>query len=525
MKKWPCLFALLLLAVFAGGCAGSQEGKIFRYDLAEPPVNLDPQFATDATSRMVIENIFEGLLVQDPQGNPLPGAAESYTPSPDGLRYEFTLREGLCWSDGEALTAGDFVFALRRLFEPGGRSPYAADFLCLSGAAEILRGEAPVSALGVRAEDDRTLVITLAYPSPILPELLSSTAAMPCSERFFREARGRYGLEKKYIRSNGPFTLERWEDGKPIQLRKNEGYKSDKPVLAGGVNLYIGREDPAQLFLDGKSDAAVLSWENLPDAKNAQVYPFERTVWCIVFNQNHPLWGNALLRQGLAQSLDREILGAELPPNLRPTEVFIPPAMRLLDRSYRAYAGDASPLSFDAQQGRRLFELGLREQALQKLPGSAALFVPDSPGATIYMGLAQQSWQKHLSAYINLEKKTALQVEDALRAGEYQMLLMPFSPATPRIQSLLGVFASDAGQNYFGYRNGRYDALLAEALRSTGEQQALEKYRQAESMLLLDAVVIPVYFETTYLAAAQDVQGLEFSPFAGRLSFKYATKS
>ena len=524
--KINILFVLSLFLFCLAGCSGSAEGKIFRFDIAGPVLNLDPQFATNADARMIIGNLFEGLVVQDADGHILPGAAENYTVSPNGLVYTFTLREGVCWSNGTPLTAQDFVFAFHRLLAGEARSPFANDYTCIAGAQEILSGGGELSELGVTAKNSRELVFTLAYPCPYFLELLTGTAAMPCNEAFFLEARGRYGLERKLLLTNGPFTLSRWDNAKIIQIFKNEAYVSEQPTLAGGVNFYIGRANIPQLFADGKSDVAILPYDKVASlsARQATIQPFEKTVWCIVFNQNHPLWGNALLRQGLSQSLDRSLVSTELPPNLTPTEVFIPPAMRLLGRSYRTFAGQASPLAFDVQRGAHLFELGLKNQGIQRLPSTAVMLVPDTANAALYMGLAQQSWQKHLSCYISLEKKTARQIDEAFREGSYQMLLMPFSPSGPQIQSLLGVFATASPQNYFGYHNARYDELCAAMQREPSAETALEKYRQAEVMLLSDAVIIPVYFETGYYAAAPNVQGVELSPFAGRLLFKYATK-
>jgi oligopeptide transport system substrate-binding protein len=348
---------------------------------------------------------------------------------------------------------------------------------------------------------------------------------MPCNEQAYREARGRYGLEKAYLRTNGPFVLEEWDNTKWIRLQKNEAYRSENPVLAGGVTFYIGRENPSALFLDGKSDAAFLSFADVasPRAKDVQVQEIDRTVWCIVFNQNHPLWGNALLRQGLAQALDRDALAEGLPGHFTAAELFIPPAMRVLGTPFRQ-EGARSPLAFDAQKGAHLFTLGLQAQGIAKLPSTASLPVPDTGDALLVMGLAQQSWQEYLSAYVSLERRSAQQIEEALRGGDFGMLLMPFSPENPHVEALLEVFASDSPHNFYGYRNARYDALLEAARRAPDLQGALENYRQAEGMLLLDAVIIPVYFETAYYATAPQVRGLALNALTGGIAFQSAVK-
>ena len=525
MRKLRALLAALLLVV-CGGCGRiTSDTRIFRYDIAEPVENLDPQFSTGATARMIIGNIYEGLVTRDPNGNILPGAAESHTVSSDGLRYTFTMREDAAWSDSAALTSADFLFSFQRLFGAGSHSPYAADYLCIKNAYEILAGNLPVSKLGVSAPDSKTLVFELDNPNPFFLELLGEPPAMPCNEEFFSEARGRYGLEMKFVRANGPFVLDKWDNKKYILLRENTAYRSERAALASGVNLYIGRESAVDLFLDGKSDVTMVPYERLPDLQNkgAGQQSFEKTTWCIVFNQRDKTLGNPLIRQALAYTVEHENLTESLTPNFTPSGVYIPPAMQLLDQSYRDAAGDKAPLGFDTQRGKYLLELGLDAMETSTLP-PITMYVPDTDVHHLCMGQIQQGWQKHLGAYIDVEAVSAAQIESRLRSGDYQMLLMPFSPASGRVQSMLDVFASTSGQNYTGYHNPWYDSLLLDAMDEGTVEEAAKKYCQAEMLLLLDAVVLPVYFETTAYAFAEGVQGIEVSPYAGSMYFKYAQR-
>lgn len=524
MKKTVTILLCALLLVLYG-CSKDAAGKIFRYDIPGPVENLDPQFATDATARMIIGNIYEGLVVHEPDGEIKPGVAERYTLSDDGLTYTFFLREGANWQNGDAVTAQDFVFTFRRMFDPGAPSPYAADYLAVKNAEPVIAGSAPLTSLGVSARDDRTLVIVLEHADPFFLELLAASAAMPCKEDFFTGSRGKYGLGEKFIHGNGPFLLNRWDNTKYILLRPNERYVSQLPTLAGGVNLYIGRGDVDAQFLDGKSDLAAINYSTHAALGQEQGgVSFDKTVWCIVFNQKNGVWGNPLLRQGLAHAVDRAALAQQLPQNFTSTSVFVPPDIRLLDKPYRDYAGSRSPLGFDPERGRYLFQLGLAALELDALP-STTLYVPDTPASSLYVGMMQQGWQQNLSAYINITKATPLQIEERLQTEDYQMLLMPFSPASPRMGSLLGVFASGSGQNYFGYYSALYDQAVENAASADSIEKSGEAYARAEALLLGDAVVIPLYFETSYYAFAKGTTGIEIAPFAGRINFKYGEKT
>ena len=529
--KERLLLLVLALALLFGGCSTDTTEKTFKYDIPGPVDNLDPQFATDATARMIISNIYEGLLVPTPEGKLRPGVAKSYSLSPDGLIYTFILRENTSWWDtgkdshGKAVTAQDFAFALQRILAPGAASPFADDFLSIKNAREVLAGNLTPDSLGIEAPDPRTLRITLEEPDPLFLENLASTAAMPCDRSFFEEARGKYGLGRAFIRSNGPFYLQRWDNEKYILLAKNKHYTGEQPVIAGGVNLYIGRGDPAERFLSGTTDLARLSGaQSLGLDDNETVATVEKTVWCVVFNQSDAVWGNPLLRQGLVAAVDRTQLSGHLAAGLTSTGTLVPPAMRILDRPYRELAGSTPPLAFDPARGKELFDKGLLSLGLASLP-VATLYVPETDDHALYAGLVQQNWQQYLSAFINIERTTAHNIEQRLVSGDYQMLLMPFSPAGPRVDSLLGVFSSHSSQNYFGYHSSVYDMMLQSAAHTGSAEEAAAGYARAEALLLGDAVILPLYGEATCYAMGDTVSGIEIFPFGGQVYFKYAQKA
>jgi len=527
MRK-PIVFFLAVLLALSGlcGCGSASQGPIIKYDIPGAVANLDPQFATDTTARMIIGNLYEGLVVQKPDGSIALGAAEDYTVSADGYTYTFTLREGVCWSDGKPLTSADFAFTFRRLFSEEAPSPYASEYSCIQNASAVLQGEMGVSGLGIHTPDERTVVFTLEYQSPFFLELLAATPAMPCNEEVFEDARGLYGLKIAYVYSNGPFSLSRWDNESVIQIRRDDAYVSQDAALAGGVNFYIARNDPVEQFADGNSDLVTVSYERLQDLERlAPSYQyFDKTAWCIVFNQNDPVLGSALVRQGLAHALDPEELGAVLTPNFTTTRVFVPPAVQLAGESYRERTGSQALIPYDTGRGAYLFDLGLESLEVSALP-DLTLLVPDSSYHAKNVGLAQQDWQRYLGAYVTIESVSAAEIQERFRAGSYQMLLMPFSPSGGGLGSLLGAFTSSSPQNFTGYRNPLYDIVLADASVKTSVSEIADCYYLAESMLLSDTVVLPVYFETTTYAISKKVNGIAFSPFGDLIYFKYAEKN
>lgn len=527
MKKPICMLLCCVITVFLlSGCSMNLSGKKkpVRYDIPEAILSLDPQFASAPSARMIIANIHEGLMVYGENGELEPGVAESCEISPDGKKLTFKLRDDAFWEDGSPVTADDFVFAFQRMFTPGSPSPYAGDYVAIENADKILERTRGLSSLGVEAKSKKELEIRLRHPSPFFPGLLAETPAMPCNEQFFNESRGRYGIDINYLNSNGPFKVDRWDNEAYIYLRPNEKYSSPKPALSGGVNLNISAEDTVARLQSGAADIAEVSFDDVEKLKSQGYATTEyvSTVWCIVFNQNSPVWGNPLLRQGLSHTIEQRLLGTKLPKKFSPTDLFIPPSAMLADSNYRENA-DVSPAGFGPEQGRRLFEMGLSALSIDNI-SDTVFYVPDSAEHLLAMGMVQQSWQKYLSAYVNVEPVAPEQIEQNFLTGDYEMMLFPFYAETPRAETILSALGSDSPANRLGYSNALYDSLLKGVMDASSLKAAAEACGRAETMLLQDAVIIPVYVETTSLAVASGVQGINATPYPARLSFKYADK-
>ncbi len=516
------LIAALITAFMLAGCsaAGQARPRPVSFDLAAPVVNLDPQFAHEPAAKMIIQNVFEGLCTRGENGSAQPGVAQSWETADDGKTITFRLRPDARWLDGESVTADDFVFAFRRLFARGAASPYAKDYIAIQNAGAVLAGEMPAASLGVRANGPGELIIRLSHPSPFFPDLLAEPAAMPCNESFFLNSRGRYGLDREFVNSNGPLYVDRWDDKNAVRLRPNENYASELPANTGGVNLNITEESPADRILDGESDAAFLQFEDVQRLDSEySATSFESTVWCVIFNQRSPVWGNPLLRQGLARAVDREMLCPSLPEKLVLTELFLPPTATLASLSLK----HGQPLGFDPEQAGRLYGMGLDAMPNGQLTDTT-MYAPSSAEHQLAAGMVQQSWQKHLNAFLNVTPQTPEQLDERFESGNFGIMIMPFTLQTPRAEVMLRAFASDLGENEFGYANALYDLKLEELAAASGADEALALSEQAETMLLQDAAVIPLYYESAVFVTAPDITGAVPVPCLSRLSFKYLAK-
>ena len=224
VRTWCVFMATLLIVLSLTACGTSPS--LIRYDISGSADSLDPQFADSENEQLIIYNMMEGLMCQLPSGDLENGVINGYEVSDDQKVYTFHLREGMVWDDADntPVTAHDFVFAFQRIFNNIYPSPFASLYSSIHNSQQVLAGELSEDQLGVQALDDLTVQFTLDYADPSFLENLAHSSAMPCSEKLFNNANGKYGATIKETYSNGPFYLMQWENGKRVYLKKNENY-------------------------------------------------------------------------------------------------------------------------------------------------------------------------------------------------------------------------------------------------------------------------------------------------------------
>ena len=488
--------AILILSSALSGCGAGTTA--FRADIDFPITNLDPQFATAREAQIIIAAMFEGLVVQQPTGEIIPGVAKSWEISSDGLIYTFHLREGLYWSGAQSipLTAEDFAFALSRMFNPGTPSPHAGYFSAIRNAERRLSGDRAAH-LGLRTVNRYTLQITLERPDPMFLTRLASPAAMPVNEEFFTSTRGRYGLETRFVIANGPFVLRTWSDGM-IHLIRNERYHSPENI-PNTATFHIGREEPYITLTEGRSDFARVpdSFAQTALESNLAMNPHGYRIWCIMFNMRDPVWGQALLRQSIAASVVRQSYGY-FPTAMLATESFLLGEQRV----FELYPF-VNPLTHNTQNALELLELGMEAAQLTE-PPPLTILVPGWGEHMPYMREIQQIWQETLPISVHLEIVSGESLERRLLTGEFQAALVPFESQAMQLDEMLEQFRSASPINRTGYRNPIFDMFLDQARLAPTITDMAARYGEAHRLLLSDAPIIPLYFEITWYAVTQD---------------------
>jgi oligopeptide transport system substrate-binding protein len=445
----------------------------------------------------------EGLVGYDPQDlHPVPGVAERWEISPDGLTYTFHLRADAKWSNGEPLTAHDFVFSAQRILTPKLGSPFRYYYDDVRGAKEFTAsGTSDFSRVGIRATDDRTLVIELDHPAPYFLFLLGNWSWYPL-HRGMLEQYG--GVDKPYADwsrpgrqvGNGPFVLAEWKQGQVIVVKRNPHYWNAAGVRLDQINFYpIDNADAEErAFRAGQLHIT----ENVP-ANKLRDYAKQESgplvvapsfaTYAYVFNVTRPPFSDPRVRRAFSLALDRRgIVASQAASGIQPARSFVPP--------FGAYAGvDADALRFDPQEARRLL---------------AAAGFPDGKGfppvelvtntSQLHREIAeivQQEWRKHLGLQVAISLREGKVFFQERIRKEYALARSSWFGDYPDPFAFLTLYLGDNGQNTTGYASPDYDRLVLSAAKSLDEGQRLARYRESEALLLRDLPVMPLFHETS----------------------------
>lgn len=482
-------------------------------NLAEPQ-ELDPQLISAYTDQNIAVALFEGLCALDERtSQPVPAAAGRWDVSPDGLVYTFHLRPSARWSNGDLLTAHDFVASWRRALAPSLAAEYAYLLYPLKNAAALNSGKlADPASLGAEALDDRTLRLTLERPTPYLPSLTAQPVWFPVNPRVlakFGDVNQRLPTWTRpgNLIGNGPFALAEWTPNARLVVAKNPAYWD-----AGAVRLerivFLPTESPevdernyraGQVHVTYSLPTAKIAAYRTSDAAALRLDPFLQAIF-LRFNTTRPPFGDASVRRALSLAIDREALATHV---LRgagtPAATFTPPdcagytAQARVPTDYAAARQLLAAAGFPDGKGLPTLDLQVRNDEYQ--PRIAEVL--------------QAAWKKELGINLTitpLEQKTWVQNQQSLNytlsgAGWIGDFVDPVT--------FLDLFVSGGGNNWTGWSDPAYDRLIAQAARTADPAARHEFFQQAEARLLEQAPVAPVYFGTRAYLIHPAVHGWE----------------
>ncbi|WP_208559179.1 peptide ABC transporter substrate-binding protein [Marinilactibacillus kalidii] len=507
--------ALLLAACGNGGedsagdssseDSGDEEQVLNLLESAEIP-SMDSSNSTDAVSNIVLNNVNEGLYRQGPDNDlQLAMAAEEPTVSEDGLTYTFKIREDAVWSNGEPVTANDFVYAWKRLVTPETAAEYAymMDGI-VKNASQVITGEMDPSELGVSAEDDQTFVVELDKQVPYFKDLLSLSMFFPLNEEYVTEKGSEYATNSDSMLYNGPFELTDWDGtGLSWSMVKSENYWDADVVKLDRIDVNAVKETSTALNLynAGDADRMTLSGEYVQTKQGAPDLLTQPTssVFYFKFNQERngeetPL-ANENIRKGIAMAFDKQsfadtvLQNGSFPANgLVPKELATGPES---NEDFRAENGDL--LTFDAEQAAEYFNKGLEELGQDSL--TLEILGDDTENSKRSLEFMQSQLETNLPGLsINLKNVPFKVRLDSNSKQDYDIQLAGWGADYADPINFLELFETENGNNKSGYSNPEYDALIESAQNDASDLDGRwQDMLEAEQMLLDDAAIAPIY--------------------------------
>jgi oligopeptide transport system substrate-binding protein len=509
------LAALLAAGAILSGCSrgtnvqNGDRGQVLHQGLNPEPSDLDPHMATQTAYNTVLSAILEGLVAEDAVDlHPMPGVAESWDISPDGLTYTFYLRANARWSNGDPVTSKDFIESWRRILTPSLGATHASQLYLIQGAESFNKGDSDFSQVGLSARDSRTLTVSLEHPAPWFLSLLSSPSWLPVPISTVSKYGGvaqrgnSWATPERWV-GNGPFLLRAWHRGQEIVAAKSPTYWDAAHVRLQEIHFHVFESIDAEerAFRSGQLHVT----ESLPPDKIdgyrkdspglLRIDPLLGTYFLRV-NTRKPGLNDQRVRMALALAIDREAITEKL---LRggqaPAFSFTPPGLGgyVPDPVQKKNLEEAKRLLADVGHGAGLEEL--------------ELLYNNSESNRVVAEALQEMWRRDLGLQVRLVNEDLKSTEDARNTGSYELLRSSWIADYVDPSAFLDILRSDSGDNFTGWSNPDYDNLLFTAARTPGLAARNALYGKAERLLLSEAPIIPLYHYTHVFLIRPSVQG------------------
>lgn len=519
----------------SSGSASSEEQVLNLIESAELP-NMDSAKTTDTVSGTVLNNVNEGLYRQNPDNElELGMAAEEPEVSEDGLTYTFKIREDAVWSNGDPVTANDFVYAWTRLATPETAAEYSymIDGV-VKNASAILTGEMDPSELGATAVDDKTLEVQLETAVPYFKNLLILPMFLPQNEAFVTEQGENYATNSDTVLYNGPFVLDEWDGtGLSWVLNKNEDYWDKDTVALDTINVDVVKETSTaiNLYDTGAVDRITLSGEYVQTKQGDPELKTQPTssVFYFKFNQERdgaetPL-ANENIRKAIAMAFDKQafadtvLQNGSIPANgLVPANLAADPAS---GEDFREQSGDL--LTYDVEQAQEFFEKGLEELGVDSI--SLEILGDDTENAKKSLEFMQAQLTSNLPGLEISLRNVPFKVRlDADTNQDYDIEMAGWGADYADPINFLELFHSENGNNKSSFSNADYDALIESAQTNVTDLEGRwEDMLEAEKVLMETGGIAPIYQRAYSVLEKDYIKGFTTHLVGADYSYKWTS--
>ncbi|PGM92825.1 peptide ABC transporter substrate-binding protein [Bacillus cereus] len=495
---------------------------------------MDTSKSTDTLGAQILGNTMEGLYRLDKDNKPIPAAAESSTKSEDGKKYTFKLRKDAKWSNGEPVTAKDFVYGWQRLLDKNTAAEYAFIAYYIKNAEAINKGEKPGTELGAKAVDDYTLEVELEKPVPYFLNLLAFPSYYPLNEKFVKEKGEKFGLEADTTLYNGPFVMASWKHEQGWQLKKNDKYWDNKTVKLEEINYSVVKEvaTKVNLYDTGSIDFTLLSGEFVDKYKsNKDEYGeySEASTFFLRLNQKRngqdtPLKSKKL-REAIALSIDKKGLANVILNNgSKATDQLVPKGLATGPDGKDYQDTFKNGLKYDVKKGAAAWEEAKKE--LGKDQVTIELLSYDDGTAKKIADYFKDQIEKNLKGVtVNTKIQPFKQKLKLESAQDYEVSFAGWSPDYSDPMTFIDMFESKSPYNQMSYSNPKYDEMVQKAGNEllSDPKKRWETLGKAEKLFLEeDAGLVPLYQTGRSYVMKPNVKGIVKHNISPEYSFKWA---
>ena len=538
MKKLVSILTCALMVFSLAGCGSSDEtsGKTFTFASELDIISLDSTVGDDGMSFNAMHALTDGLMGLDKDGKTVNALADSYEVSDDNLTYTFKLKDAK-WSNGDAVTANDFVYSWRRIIKNSGNYAYmiGSDGAGVKNADEIMAKQADgkdltdadLETLGITAKDDKTLVVELANPCPYFLDLMTFPCYYPQNQKFVEEKGDLYGSDADNMISNGAFVLKSWTKGSEATFVKNDNYYNKDAVKIDTLVMKLV-QDPktaAMAFDSKENDYCTINSELVDKYKTSESFEQfnEGYLFYLQLNFKNENIANANLRKALSYAIDREdFVNTILKDGSKAARGFIPAGLSTGPdgKDFRDTADTYT--GYDTAKAQEYMDAALKELGTDSVTIDLLYGTDESPMDQMAVYL-QASFGKINGLKINMVPTTKNdRIYNREENGDFQVALTRWGPDYADPTTYLNLLLTGNHNNYGKYTSKAFDAKMDEAKANVNDANARwAALVDAEKIAMEDLGYIPVFEKGSAALQNQKVTGLVHKPVGVPYTFNY----
>lgn len=560
MKRKSLLVLLTLILAFGtvlAACGSKNEGtgntdtgsanegnglakdQILKINLSAEPPTLDPAQAKDSQTNTVLKFLYEGLVRIDADGKEAPGVAKDWTISEDGLKYVFNLNPEAKWSNGDAITAEDFVRSWERALKPETASPYAYQLYYIKGAEgynlskdETYTGTkiTDFSQVGVKATDEHTLEVTLENPTPYFLGLTAFYTYYPVHAS--ADTNDKFFTDYKNMIVNGPFVMDQYAKGQKIVVKKNDSYHAAADIKLAQIDMSLTNSSASELqaYKSGQLDYTgapngEIPSDQIPSVKAELPDEFKATgiasTYYYQFNVNEAPFNNVKIRKAFAMSINRQLIVDKVTQGGQiPAFGFVPPGIRGENGEFRDEHKD-DYFTENVDEAKALLAEGMKEEGYTTLPAVTLIYNTSDGHAKIALAVADM-WKQNLGVDVKTENQEWGVFLENRQNQNFQVARAGWSADYNDPYNFLEMWTTGNTNNDSKFSNEQYDKDVKETVKSADPAARMAAFADAEKILIQDEMgVLPIYYYTNVSLTKPYLKGVQLD-FSGAIDFTRA---